>query len=242
MPDPVDPVPLARLDDPGEGFGLSDGPEPAGRGGLGILGGSFDPVHHGHLRLAEEALGRLGLDEVLLVPARPWQRPTEASGEARLRMVELACAGNPRLRAEPMEIERPGPSYTVDTLSALRARHAARPLWLILGADAFLRLPSWRDWEALPGLCHLAIVPRPGIALEGAIPAELVHWWSRRGTPAGDASSGKLVILDAPALEISATAIRAMRRAGRAPRYLLPDPVLDYIQNAGLYTQEGHGA
>jgi nicotinate-nucleotide adenylyltransferase len=215
---------------------------PVAQAGLGILGGSFDPVHHGHLRLAEEAIGRLGLDEVLLIPARPWQRPTEASGEQRLRMVELACAGNPRLRAEPMEVQREAPSYTVDTLSALRARHPARPLWLILGADAFLRLPSWRDWEVLPDLCHLALVPRPGVALEGAIPPGLAPWWSRRDRPAGAALSGSLAVLDVPALDISATAIRAMRRAGRAPRYLLPDPVLDYIQTAGLYTQEGHGA
>ena len=210
--------------------------------GLGILGGSFDPIHHGHLRLAEEAIGRLGLDQVLLIPARPWQRPTEATAEQRLRMVELACSGNPRLRAEPIEIQRDGPSYTVETLTALRTRHPGRPLWLILGADAFLRLPSWRDWEALPGLCHLAIVPRPGITLEGALPAELTPWWSRRDVASGSATGGSLVVLDAPALEISATAIRAMRRAGRAPRYLLPDPVLDYIETAGLYTQEGHGA
>ena len=216
--------------------------EAAGTGALGILGGSFDPIHHGHLRLAEEAIERLGLAEVLLIPARPWQRATEASAEQRLQMVERACADNPRLRAEPLEVRHDGPSYTVETRGTLRARHGARPLWLILGADAFLRLPTWRDWQALPGLCHLAIVPRPGIALDAAVAPELADWWSRRSSAPPSTPTGGLALLAAPELEISATAIRAMRRAGRSPRYLLPDPVLDYIQNAGLYIQEGHGA
>ena len=208
-----------------------------------MLGGSFDPIHHGLLRLAEEAIQRLGLAQVLLIPARPWQRQTEASAEQRLRMVELACTGNARLVAEALELQRPGPSYTVETLRALRRRHGEqRPLWLILGADAFLRLPSWHDWTALPGLCHLAIVPRPGIDIAAHLPAELDAWWARRQAPAPATAAGGLALLDAPALEISATAIRAMLRAGGSPRYLLPDRVLDYIEFEGLYTQEGHGA
>lgn len=177
------------------------------------------------------------------MPARPWQRPTAASDAQRLRMVELACEGNPRLAVEPLELQGAGPSYTVETLRTLRARHGERrAMWLVLGADAFLRLPSWRDWTRLPGLCHLAIVPRPGIDIAAALPAELAGWWARRDRPVAPDDTGGLALLAAPQLEISATAIRAMRAAGRSPRYLLPARVLDYIEFEGLYTQEGHGA
>jgi len=208
-----------------------------------VLGGSFDPVHHGHLRLAQEAIERLGLAQVLMVPARPWQRSTRASDADRLEMLRLACQGNPRLTPLALELERSGPSYTVETLQALRAHHgAARPLWLILGADAFLGLPSWHQWEALAGLCHLAVAPRPASGLEARLPAELQAWWSRRSTDTPAHPAGALVVLDAPELEISATRIRALRARGHSPRYLLPDPVLDYIESKGLYRQEGHGA
>lgn len=193
--------------------------------------------------MAEEAIERLQLARILLIPARPWQRRTEASGAQRLRMVELACEGNPRLVAEPLELAGPGPSYTVETLRTLRQRHGEqRPLWLVLGADAFLRLPSWHDWTALQGLCHLAIVPRPGIDIAGQLPHALAAWWAQRLAPRPSGAAGGLAMLDAPELEISATGIRAMLRSGRSPRYLLPDRVLDYIEFEGLYTQEGHGA
>lgn len=214
---------------------------------IGILGGSFDPIHHGHLRLAEEARERLRLSQVLLIPARPWQRQTEASAGQRLAMLELACHDNAALKPDAVELERPGPSYTVHTLRALRQRYGAeQALWLVLGADAFLRIPSWHAWGALEQLCHLAIVPRPGIDIEAALPEALRSWWMRRLEPrpvpgAAGRRHGQLVLLDAPELEISATLIRAQVRAGRSPRYLLPDSVLDYIHNAGLYRQEGHG-
>ena len=212
-------------------------------GPIGVLGGSFDPIHHGHLRLAEEASERLGLAQVLLIPARPWQRGTLASAEQRLAMVEIACRGNPRLRAEGIEVARSAPSYTIDTLRALRERHGSTvPLWLVLGADAFLRLPTWRAWEQLRGLCHLAVVPRPGVDIEARpMAAALTDWWDARHHAARGAAGG-LALLDAPELEISATAIRAQLASGRTPRYLLPDPVLDYIESQGLYTLEGHGA
>lgn len=207
---------------------------------IGLLGGSFDPIHHGHLRLAEEAIERLSLDHVLLIPARPWQRPTEASAEERFAMVELACQGQSRLIPERLEIDRQNPSYTVDTLKTLRQRFGpTTPLWLILGADAFLRLPSWHDWTALEDLCHLAVVPRPRIDIESCLPEALKPWWSRRDH-VHDRPAGGLTVLDAPELEISATAIRTQLKSGQSPRYLLPDPVLDYILRQGLYREEGH--
>lgn len=203
--------------------------------GIGILGGSFDPIHHGHLRLAEEAIERLGLERVLLIPARPWQRPTEASAEQRFAMVNLACQGQSRLVPERIEIDQLQPSYTVDTLRALRTRVGQSiPLWLIVGADAFLKLPSWHNWTALQTLCHLAVVPRPGIELETRVPEALEPWWRQRDQDLS-APAGSLVLMDAPQLEISATAIRLQLKTGRSPRYLLPDRVLDYIEAARLY-------
>lgn len=209
---------------------------------VGILGGSFDPIHHGHLRLAEEAIQRLQLARVLLIPARPWQRETAATAEQRFAMVELACRGQQKLIPERMEIDRLEPSFTVDTLRRLRQRLGAQfPLWLIVGADAFLRLTSWHNWTALEELCHLAVVPRPGVIIEESIPPLLQTWWERRDQHT-HLASGSLVLLDAPQLEISATAIRKQIQEGLSPRYLLPDQVLDYIEVVGLYKkQEGHG-
>jgi nicotinate-nucleotide adenylyltransferase len=202
---------------------------------VGILGGSFDPIHHGHLRLAEEAIQRLQLARVLLIPARPWQRETAASAEQRYAMVELACRGQDQLIPERLEIDRLEPSYTVDTLRRLRQRLGDKvPLWLIVGADAFLRLSSWHNWTALETLCHLAVVPRPGVNIEQSLPTSLQAWWKQRDQHT-ERPSGGLVLLDAPQLEISATAIRKQIKESRSPRYLLPDQVLDYIDHVGLY-------
>jgi nicotinate-nucleotide adenylyltransferase len=202
---------------------------------VGILGGSFDPIHHGHLRLAEEAIQRLQLARVLLIPARPWQRETAANAEQRFAMVELACRGQDQLIPERLEIDRLEPSYTVDTLRRLRQRLGDKvPLWLIVGADAFLRLSSWHNWTALETLCHLAVVPRPGVNIEQSLPPTLQDWWKQRDQHT-ERPSGGLVLLDAPQLEISATAIRKQIKESRSPRYLLPDQVLDYIDHVGLY-------
>ena len=206
-----------------------------------MLGGSFDPIHFGHLRLAEEAAHRLGLARVFLIPTRPWQRSTQADAHTRLHMAELACLGNRRLLVDRHEVDHAGPSYTVETLTHLRSRiGVTAPLWLILGADAFLRLPSWKNWGELAGLCHIAVVPRPGVDLAADLPLELQSWWQRRTSDVATGAAGGLCVLNAPALEISATAIRLMLREGRSPRYLLPDQVLDYIELQGVYPQEVH--
>ncbi len=208
-----------------------------------MLGGSFDPIHHGHLRLAEEVREQLQLKRLLLIPARPWQRGTMASPEQRLAMVQLACHGNPHLLADGCEVQRAGASYTVETLDLLRARLGSQiPVWLVLGADAFLRLASWHQWERLADLCHIAVVPRPGSVLKPHSAPALARWWQhQQASSDAQHGTGRLVILDLPQLDISATAIRALVAAGRSPRYLLPDPVLDYIEIEGIYLQEGHG-
>lgn len=209
---------------------------------LGIFGGTFDPVHFGHLRLAEEARETLGLGQVLWIPAgRPPLRGTPHTPAAdRLAMVRLAVAGNPAFAIDAAEAGAPGPSYTIDTLQRLRALHGAqRPLVLLLGADAFARLEGWHRWRELFGLAHFAVATRPGhgarVGTGGtALDAEFS---ARLGTPADIATSpaGRVVPFDMRALDISATALRAYLDSGVSPRYLAPETVLDYISTHRLY-------
>jgi nicotinate-nucleotide adenylyltransferase len=211
---------------------------------IGILGGTFDPVHHGHLRLAEEAADALALERVLLIPAALPNLRTRPGTEAahRLEMTRLAAAANPRLAVDPRELRREGTSYTVDTLVELRAElGAARPLVLILGADAFVRLPAWSRWLQLFELAHIAVGTRPGYALEEAVAcsAELAQEWKRRLAGAPDACraapGGAIVRVPIPLLEISASDLRARMSRGASVRYLLPAAVLDYIAAHRLY-------
>ena len=207
---------------------------------VGILGGTFDPVHHGHLRLALECRQRLDLAEVRIIPVHtPPHRvvPVAAPGQ-RLRMVELAAGGSPDLAADDLEIRRGGPSYTVDTLRALRAALGERPVCLILGIDAFRLLHQWRQWTALLELVHLIVAQRPGADEEVREPA-LRDMLDTRGItdPArlGAAMAGSVLRLEIPRLDISASQVRRLLAAGHSARYLLPDAVLGYIEEQGLY-------
>ena len=203
---------------------------------FGIFGGTFDPIHYGHLRLAEDMADALGLERVLFIPAGqpPHRGAPRTAAHHRLAMVRCAVAGNPRFVADAREVERDAPSYTVDTLTELRAELGnARPLWLLLGADAFLGLPAWHDWRRLFGLAHIAVATRPGAALTDALPAELKAELAQRQDAAGPA--GGVRLRDAPPLDISATVIRDTLARHRSARYWLPDAVLDYIQEQKLY-------
>lgn len=221
-------------------------------GALGILGGTFDPLHIGHLRLAIEAREALGLAEVCLVPAgNPALRDAPCgTPKDRLAMVERALASLPGCSVGPAEVlnstTNPAPSYTVHTLQRFRALHGPqRALVLLLGADAFARLEAWHRWRELFDLAHVAVATRPGHDIrvgagDTALDAEFL---SRKGTAADLAGvpAGRIVPFAITALEISATAIRERLARGLSVRHLVPDPVLDYIESRQLYrTPHGH--
>ncbi|MDE1981279.1 MAG: nicotinate-nucleotide adenylyltransferase [Betaproteobacteria bacterium] len=207
---------------------------------VGILGGTFDPLHAGHLALAQEALRQLSLSCVILIPAgSPWQRHPEAPARDRLEMVRRGTRDAPGLAVDDREIRRSGPTYTIDTIQELRADWGAqRPLWLILGADAFLRLPTWHRWAELLDQVHLAVFCRPGSPLNpAAMPLALREEFERRHLPARQAqgAGGAIASCHMPLLEISATHIRNALHAGQPPADLLPPAVLDYIETHQLY-------
>jgi nicotinate-nucleotide adenylyltransferase len=197
---------------------------------LAIFGGTFDPVHIGHLCVAWEASELLDA-EVLLMPARvPPHRPAPiASVEQRVAMLRAALAGQSRIRLDLRELQREGPSYTFDTLLDLRAEHGDRPLVLLMGADAFAGLTQWHRWHALPGLAHIGVLSRPEAT--PALPDELARLLDERrvDTPAvlHDAPAGHIVELAVTPLAVSATRIRSLLAAGRLPRYLLPAPLIE---------------
>jgi nicotinate-nucleotide adenylyltransferase len=209
---------------------------------VGVFGGTFDPIHFGHLRLAEEMAEALCLERVLFVPAgQPPHRGAPRTAAAhRLEMVRRAVRGNPRFAVDAREVAAPRPSYTVDTLTALRAELGDRvPLWLLLGGDAFRGLPGWHEWRRLFELAHIAVATRPrGPAQSDETPHELQQEIAQRqdrGT-ASAAPAGSVRLRPMTPLGISATAIRdTLGRRGSA-RYLLPDAVLDYIHEHQLYT------
>jgi nicotinate-nucleotide adenylyltransferase len=210
---------------------------------IGILGGTFDPIHYAHLRLAEEMANALALFEVRLIPASipPHRATPRVIAADRLEMTRLACAGNARFVVDDRECHRQGPSYTVDTLLELRAELGSeRPLCLLMGVDAFLGLTTWSRWESLFGLAHIVIAHRPGFTLDGAgMPPPLERQFETRRANAvlqlQGSGAGLVWLQPITPLDISATAIRAAIREGRSPRYLLPDSVLDYIHRNTLY-------
>ena len=213
---------------------------------IGVLGGTFDPIHYGHLRLAEEVGERLRLEEVRLVPSGtpPHRSAPAVSADHRLAMTQLAAAGNARFKVDAREVRRAGPGYTFDTLKELRAEAGeARPLALLLGADAFLEFATWHRWREIFGLAHIAVAHRPGFPIEqwtARMPQPLAREYSTRLMQQPLAihlsASGGIVVVPFTALDISATAIRDMLRAGASPRYLLPGAILDYIRANRLYS------
>lgn len=194
---------------------------------VGVLGGTFDPIHHGHLFSAMAAAAALELERVLLVPAAqsPFKPGAAASAADRLAMARLVAAEDPLLEVSTVDLDRPPPSYTVDTLAALAAGEPETDWYLILGADALQELLEWREPERLLDLCHVVAVSRPGYPL--ALPSAAA---ARLGPRAA-----RIALLRMPLLEISSTDLRRRLARGEPVRYLLPPAVERYIRARGLY-------
>jgi len=212
----------------------------SGPGPLAVLGGAFDPVHHGHLRAAVELQAACELTELRLVPsANPPHRAAHvAAGELRVQMLEAAIEGLQRVTIDRRELQRAGPSYTVLTLRELRAEIGTRSLCMIVGMDAFLGLPQWRDWLELIELAHIIVAHRPGwqpprvgvlgelVAARQAASATALH-----ADPAG-----RVLMKEITQLQISSSTIRDQLWRGASPRYLMPDAALQLALQAGCYS------
>ena len=206
---------------------------------IGILGGTFDPVHCGHLRLALEMRDHLGLDTVRLLPAADPQlrAPPVATAAERLDMLKAAVTGIETLAVDERELERAGPTYTVDTLGEMRREHPGEPLSFILGLDAFLRLEDWERWRKIPELAHLAVARRTGATLSRCGP--LARLLDEHGTANPVAlrrrPAGLVHVAELPIPDVSASRIRRRLAHGRSVDGMLPPAVLDLIERQGSY-------
>ena len=199
---------------------------------IGVMGGTFDPIHKGHLMVAEEVRARLNLAEVLLVPAgQPWLKPHSPllAAEYRVEMVRLAMDNKSYFKLSTIDIERPGPSYAVDTVAELQGQlRVGDELFFILGWDNLAELPQWREPFRLIKMCHLVVVPRPGYppprlkSLERAVPG----------------LSQRVMLMDEPEIDISASVIRSRVVQGLSIGGLVPEAVERYIKQNGLYKIE----
>lgn len=191
---------------------------------VGVMGGTFDPIHHGHLVAASEAAHRFGLDEVVFVPTgQPWQKAGRqiSPAEDRYLMTVIATASNPRFTVSRVDIDRGGPTYTIDTLKDLRVEYPGAELFFITGADALSSIMSWHDWEQMFSLAEFVGVTRPGYELtEDMLPADIQE---------------RVHLVEIPAMAISSTDCRARAAEGRPVWYLVPDGVVQYIAKHDLY-------
>jgi nicotinate-nucleotide adenylyltransferase len=190
-----------------------------GRRRIGVFGGTFDPLHSGHLVVADEVFARLGLDQILFVPAGdPWQKTTSASEDDRLAMVILGLKGHPHYALSTVDLDRPGPTYTVDTLTDLRGQYPDAELFFILGSDAYAGIDTWRDSSLLSHMCEFVVVSRPSDHPDALPqPRPGVNW------------------LDIPALPVSSTECRRRVREGLSLEGLVPGEVASYIYDHQLY-------
>lgn len=203
---------------------------------IGILGGTFDPIHYGHLRLAEEVREALGLVQVRFIPAfqPPHRKPPVASAQQRLSMLRLALEDNAAFIVDTREYDRGGPSWMVDTCASLRAEFPEQPLVLILGMDAFNGFTRWRDWQGILARVHLAVASRPGVSAKG----EASRLLAERGSTVAELErtpAGRIVEVPIIALDISATRLRELAAQSRSTRYLLPEAVREYLLAHHLY-------
>ena len=196
---------------------------------LCILGGTFDPPHIGHLVMAEMAREALDAAQVLFVPAAdpPHKDETRLPIEHRLSMLQRATADNPHFILSRADIDRPGPHYSVDMVRIIQTQHPDAELFFLIGADSLRDLPKWYRPQELIRLCRLAVMPRPGVDTAPDMHEDVIPGLAAR-----------VVMIDAPMVDVSSTEIAARLRAGKSVRYLVPQPVLDYIVANGLYRYE----
>ncbi len=207
---------------------------------VGVFGGTFNPVHYGHLRSALELVERLQLEQLRLMPSAspPHRDAPECSAERRAAMVELAVSGEPRLICDAREMQRPGKSYTIDSLIELRGELGTQQgLCMVLGCDAVQDIATWHRWQELLDWAHIVIITRPGWQLPRA--GELAQWLKAHQLESSELlrqrPCGGIVIEELRPLAISSTEIRDLLASGRSARYLMPQSVLDYIQTHTLY-------
>lgn len=206
---------------------------------MGVFGGTFDPIHYGHLRTAFEMLQALRFSEVRFMPCGnpPHRDKPFAEAALRLKMVVAATESQAGFVVDDRELQRDGPSYSVDTLSALRREFPARPIGLIIGMDAFLSLPKWHHWQDLLKLAHIVVAHRPGWRAPdiGPLGELLAACGTHRIGDLHQAKSGHIFIHDVTQLEISSSEIRQLVAVGRDPRFLTPDAVREVIGESGCY-------
>jgi len=208
---------------------------------IGLFGGAFDPIHYGHLRTAFELWQALGLAEVRFLPAGnpPHRAELCASAELRLSMVRVATAEQSAFVVDDREVRRSGVSYSVDTLTELRAEYPGRSLCLLLGMDAFVGLPNWHRWRELLDLTHIVVAHRPGwkAPTMGPLGEVMVDRGTGSIRDLHDSAAGRIYVHAGTQLEISSTELRQLLVAGRDPRYLVPDPVRRIIFDTGCYAR-----
>lgn len=213
---------------------------------IGVFGGTFDPIHYGHLRTAFEMLQALRFGEVRFMPCGdpPHRGSPHADAGLRLKMVQAAIAGQRGFLVDDREIHREGPSYSVDTLAALRSDFPLQSLALIIGMDAFLGLPKWHQWQEILQLSHIVVAHRPGWRAPdtGPLGGLLADRGTHRIGDLHQARSGHIYIHDVTQLEISSTEIRELIAVGRDPRFLMPDAVRDVIEQSGCYAASAEDA
>jgi nicotinate-nucleotide adenylyltransferase len=208
-------------------------------GPIGVFGGTFDPIHLGHLRTAYEVLNEFGLEEMRFVPCRVphHAKAPSAPADLRLQMVRKAVEAEPGFSVDERELNREGPSYSVDTLESLRADFPGRTLTLLIGLDAFLAFNSWHRWQDIMQLAHIVVARRPGseIARSGPVGELLDHCVTRDASDLRRASAGKIIVHTVTQLEIASSSIRAMVGRGVDPKFLIPETVGRIIEESGCY-------
>ena len=194
---------------------------------IGILGGTFDPVHFGHLRPALEVMQALGLEQVRFLPnSIPPHRETPwLNSASRLELLKTAIGDQPGFELDERELQREGHSYMVDTLESLQSDFPSHPICLILGMDAFLGIKQWHQWQRIPELCHLIVTTRPGFVMNDAFIEGLPAGLATTASGLSEVAAGRILLQLVTQLDISASRIRAMLARGQSVRYLLPDEV-----------------